>query len=270
MNVSIARSSGPGALREKERFAKSRNTFAKGRSCRTGALGGDRKEGLDAAALIRTSKKDSLRVNDGNEGSGLRRRDAGALSLALALSTASGSANAAVPKGYSPVKNTQKGYAFLYPFGWQEVSVDGAEVTYKDIIEPLESISLEILPTNKTTIEEFGPVDKLSQTLVKQVLVPPTQEGEVLQSSMVSGRNHHFLSFIHFTVTKSHSPLTLIVLQRENEGITYYTIEYTAKARTFVRHSLTALAVQRGKADYFFPLHPHPGPFHPSCCIVSK
>jgi len=216
MNVSIARSSGPGALREKERFAKSRNTFAKGRSCRTGALGGDRKEGLDAAAVIRTSKKESLRVNDGNEGSGLRRRDAG--SLALALSTASGSANAAVPKGYSPVKNTQKGYAFLYPFGWQEVSVDGAEVTYKDIIEPLESISLEILPTNKTTIEEFGPVDKLSQTLVKQVLVPPNQEGEVLQTSM-----------------------------RENEGITYYTIEYTAKARTFVRHSLTALAVQRGR-----------------------
>lgn len=32
---------------------------------------------------------------------------------------------AAAPKGFVPVKDAQDGYAFLYPFGWQEVSVDG-------------------------------------------------------------------------------------------------------------------------------------------------
>lgn len=31
----------------------------------------------------------------------------------------------AVPKGFVAVKDSQDGYAFLYPFGWQEVSVDG-------------------------------------------------------------------------------------------------------------------------------------------------
>jgi len=30
-----------------------------------------------------------------------------------------------VPKGFVAVKDSQDGYAFLYPFGWQEVSVDG-------------------------------------------------------------------------------------------------------------------------------------------------
>ena len=147
------------------------------------------------------------------------RRQALSLLAMSASATIGGSdALAAIPKGYSAIKNAQKGYAFLYPFGWQEVSVDGAEVTVKDIIEPLESLSLEILPTNKADITEDGEVAPLAETLVKQVLVPPSQEGLVLSADM-----------------------------RENEGVKYYTIEYTAKARTFTRHSFTVLAVQRGR-----------------------
>ena len=147
------------------------------------------------------------------------RRQALSLLAMSASATIGGSdALAAIPKGYSAIKNAQKGYAFLYPFGWQEVSVDGAEVTVKDIIEPLESLSLEILPTNKADITEYGEVAPLAETLVKQVLVPPSQEGLVLSADM-----------------------------RENEGVKYYTIEYTAKARTFNRHSYTVLAVQRGR-----------------------
>ena len=180
MNVSIVRRGGAGALSSKERAGKLRPA-----STRPGGASGDvrvqagRKAGASSAPLAGESASHERNV-------GLRRREA-ALSLALALTAAPGSASAKVPSGYSPVKNTQKGYAFLYPFGWQEVSVDGAEVTYKDIIEPLESISLEILPTNKASIEEFGDVDSLAQTLVKQVLVPPSQEGALLKSSKVSG-----------------------------------------------------------------------------------
>ena len=44
----------------------------------------------------------------------------------------------------------------MYPFGWQEVSVDGTDVVYKDIIEPLESASVTISKTDKSSIADFG------------------------------------------------------------------------------------------------------------------
>merc|ERR1712032_1199451 len=210
MNVSVARPSSLGGARDNAKLVRQASTLAKGRFVKGRVQA--------STSRVQGSKKDNtgLLVASESESSSFCRREA--LALALALSTASGSANAAVPKGYSPVKNVQKGYAFLYPFGWQEVSVDGAEVTYKDIIEPLESLSLEILPTNKADITEYSEVAPLAETLVKQVLVPPSQEGSVLSADM-----------------------------RENEGVKYYTIEYTAKARTFTRHSYTVLAVQRGR-----------------------
>ena len=141
-----------------------------------------------------------------------------ATSVTLAAAAVPDAALAAIPKGFSAVKNTNKGYAFLYPFGWQEVNVDGTEVAYKDIIEPLESISLEIIPTNKETIDDFGPVAEVAETLVKQVLVPPNQEGKVMGQS-----------------------------EKVEDGKKYYTIEYTAKAKNFTRHSITSLAVFKGK-----------------------
>lgn len=59
-------------------------------------------------------------------------------------------------KGYVPAKDQQDGYSFIYPFGWQEVSVTGQDVVYKDIIEPLESASVAVAPTDKQTIEQYG------------------------------------------------------------------------------------------------------------------
>ena len=40
--------------------------------------------------------------------------------------------------------------------GLQEVSVKGQDCVYKDVIEPLESVSINIIETNKTDIKEFG------------------------------------------------------------------------------------------------------------------
>ena len=43
---------------------------------------------------------------------------------------------------------------------WQEVSVGGQDVVYKDIIEPLESVSVSITPSDKDDITLYGePVD---------------------------------------------------------------------------------------------------------------
>ena len=60
------------------------------------------------------------------------------------------------PAGYNAARDTQDGYQFVYPFGWQEVSVDGTDVVYKDIIEPLESASVTISKTDKSSVTDFG------------------------------------------------------------------------------------------------------------------
>ncbi len=59
-------------------------------------------------------------------------------------------------KEFAPVKDPQDGYSFLYPFGWQEVAVKGQDIGYKDVIEPLESVSVSITQTDKADVTEFG------------------------------------------------------------------------------------------------------------------
>jgi photosystem II oxygen-evolving enhancer protein 2 len=59
-------------------------------------------------------------------------------------------------KEFTPVKDAQDGYSFVYPFGWQEVAVKGQDVVYKDVIEPLESVSVSITQTDKANVSEFG------------------------------------------------------------------------------------------------------------------
>jgi photosystem II oxygen-evolving enhancer protein 2 len=68
----------------------------------------------------------------------------------------------AAPKGFNPVQDLNDNYQFLYPFGWQEVSVGGADLVYKDVIEPLESVSVTITPTDKKDVTEFGDIADVS------------------------------------------------------------------------------------------------------------
>ena len=67
----------------------------------------------------------------------------------------------AVNKEYTPVKDAQDGYSFVYLFGWQEVAVKGQDVVYKDVIEPLESVSVSITKTDKEKVSEFGPAPEV-------------------------------------------------------------------------------------------------------------
>lgn len=50
-----------------------------------------------------------------------------------------------MPKGFVELKDPQDGYQFLYPFGWQEINIDGQDVVLKDVIEPLESVSVSLV-----------------------------------------------------------------------------------------------------------------------------
>ncbi|KAI7840950.1 hypothetical protein COHA_005380 [Chlorella ohadii] len=145
-----------------------------------------------------------------------------ALQLATTLAVApllAGSASAAkVPKGFVAVKDSQDGYAFLYPFGWQEVSVDGQDTVYKDVIEPLESVSVSLVPTDKKDVAEYGDKMEVAYTLAEKVLTSPSQEVTLLA-----------------------------VNERVTEGRRYFDFEFTAKSRGYTRHALASVTVGNGK-----------------------
>ena len=54
---------------------------------------------------------------------------------------------------------------------FQEVVVNGQDKTYKDVIEPLESVSVSIVQTRKIDIHELGPPEKVVEALVKKGFV---------------------------------------------------------------------------------------------------
>lgn len=52
---------------------------------------------------------------------------------------------------------------FICPYGilWQEVAIEGEDKVFKDVIEPLESASVNLVPTAKEDVREFGPPEKV-------------------------------------------------------------------------------------------------------------
>ncbi|CAN8254523.1 unnamed protein product [Cochlearia groenlandica] len=124
----------------------------------------------------------------------------------------------AAEKGFSVVSDNKDAYSFVYPFGWQEVVIEGQDKVYKDVIEPLESVSVNLIPTSKQTIKEFGPPKQIAETLIKKVLAPPNQKTTLIDAS-----------------------------ERDVDGKTYYQFEFTAKARNYTRHALGTVTVFNGK-----------------------
>lgn len=96
------------------------------------------------------------------------------------------------PKGFVPVKDNQDAYSFLYPFGWQEVGIDGQDVVYKDVIEPLESVSVNLVPTEKKDVAEFGNVKEVCFTLADKVLTSPSQEVNLIKAEEVGEHKKTF------------------------------------------------------------------------------
>eukprot|EP00878_Enallax_costatus_P043977 GHUV01052105.1.p1 GENE.GHUV01052105.1~~GHUV01052105.1.p1 ORF type:complete len:203 (-),score=46.73 GHUV01052105.1:674-1282(-) len=87
----------------------------------------------------------------------------GAVVASAALLPAAAQA-AKAPKGFNPVQDLTDNYQFLYPFGWQEVTITGADVVYKDVVEPLESVSVTITPTDRKEITDFGDINEVNHT----------------------------------------------------------------------------------------------------------
>eukprot|EP00954_Amorphochlora_amoebiformis_P027599 1386445-Amorphochlora_amoeboformis.AAC.2 len=116
---------------------------------------------------------------------------------------------AKAPKGFSQYKDTGDKYEFLYPFGWEEIYVKGTDILYKDIIEPLETASVTLIETDKSSITEYGDLADVSTSLAEKVLTPPGQEVKIVSAK-----------------------------EKDAEGRKYYVFEFTAKSRRYTRHTL--------------------------------
>ncbi|NP_001334266.1 photosystem II reaction center PsbP family protein [Solanum lycopersicum] len=121
-------------------------------------------------------------------------------------------------KGFLPVTDKKDGYSFLYPFGWQEVVVEGEDKVFKDVIEPLESASVNLVPSSKEDIRDFGSPQQVAETLIKKFLASPSQKTKLIESS-----------------------------ERVVDGKTYYTFEFVAQAPNYTRHALTVVCIGNGK-----------------------
>ncbi|XVE52732.1 hypothetical protein DITRI_Ditri02bG0146700 [Diplodiscus trichospermus] len=120
-------------------------------------------------------------------------------------------------KGFLSVTDKKDGYSFLYPFGWQEVVIEGQDKVFKDVIEPLESVSVNMIPTSKQDIRDFGPPQEVAETLIKKVLAPPNQKTKLI------GATEH-----------------------DVDGQAYYTFEFVSQAPNYTRHALTAVSIGNG------------------------
>jgi hypothetical protein len=55
------------------------------------------------------------------------------------------------------IQHFQIGSSYFLCWPWQEVVIEGQDKVFKDVIEPLESISVNVIPTVKQDIRDFGP-----------------------------------------------------------------------------------------------------------------
>ncbi|KAG0588952.1 hypothetical protein KC19_2G280700 [Ceratodon purpureus] len=168
-----------------------------------------------AVSCVRASTSES-----NNESEAVTRRQVmgGAAAVAATIATFGSPALAInAPKGYTAVLDNADGYKFFYPFGWQEVAVKGQDVAFKDVIEPLESVSVSIIKTDKSSLAELGSADEVAKALVEKVLASPSQKTQLVEAK-----------------------------ERSSEGNTYYTFEFLAKASNFTRHGLGTVAIKDG------------------------
>ncbi|KAK6234152.1 hypothetical protein QUC31_006558 [Theobroma cacao] len=121
-------------------------------------------------------------------------------------------------KGFLSMTDKKDGYSFLYPFGWQEVVIEGQDKVFKDVIEPLESVSVNLIATSKQDIRDFGSPQEVAETLIKKVLAPATQKTKLIGAA-----------------------------EHDVDGKAYYTFEFVAQAQNFTRHALSAVCIGNGK-----------------------
>ena len=167
------------------------------------------RDGARRATVARATARDAIGRRDA-----LQR-----VAVAVAGACVGAPAPALALSGMNAVKDTREGYEFLYPVGWQEIQVDGQQAVYKDIIEPLESVALNVYPTQRKSVSEIGTPDEVAKTLVGKALTAPGAQAKVLSTSERTDKDGHL----------------------------YYQFEFVTKTKSYERHALTVVTVTQGK-----------------------
>ena len=94
---------------------------------------------------------------------------------------------------------------------------DGQEKAFKDVIEPLESVSLGFAPTTRASLADAGTPQEVGASLVAKSAAPGTQVALLSASQRTDANN-----------------------------IVYYAFEFTSTARGVTRHAITTVAVSNG------------------------
>ncbi|KAG6763641.1 hypothetical protein POTOM_031072 [Populus tomentosa] len=112
----------------------------------------------------------------------------------------------------------------------KEVVIEGQDKVFKDVIEPLESVSVNMIPTVKQDLRDNGPPQQVfhvyfipeavAETLIKKVSAPPSQK-----TKLVEAKEH------------------------DADGKVYYAIESVAQAPNFTCHALSAITIGNGIID---------------------
>ncbi|KAL8088754.1 hypothetical protein AgCh_038513 [Apium graveolens] len=102
----------------------------------------------------------------------------------------------------------------------REIVIEGQDKVFKDVIEPLENVSVNVFPTSKEDVHDLGSPRDVSEALIKRVLAPPSQKTQLIDAA-----------------------------EHDVDGKTYYTFEFVAKAPNFTRHALSAICIGNGPDD---------------------
>lgn len=147
--------------------------------------------------------------------------------LLLVLSLSLSNPGVASASGLKSFVDSYDGYQFLYPNGWLQVKVaNGPDVVFHDLIEVSENVSVVISPVpDNQSLAELGTPTEVGYKLGKAALAPPD-----------SGRSAELVN----------------AFERENDGKTYYILEYQVKLpNREERHNIASVAVSRGKLFTF-------------------
>lgn len=115
------------------------------------------------------------------------------------------------PANYDEFVDLQDGYSYYYPSDWrvsytislatlmfiffrsrdiydpifQEFDFRGHDSAFKDRYLQLQNVRLSFIPTDKTDIQDMGPIEKVVANLVKHVYSTPTQVPDVFDMQEV-------------------------------------------------------------------------------------
>jgi len=141
--------------------------------------------------------------------------------LALGLGACSAAA-----AGLNSFASPDGRYAFLYPTGWTRVQVSGGpQVVFHDLINSDETLSLVISEVSADRdLEGLGSAVAVGEKLRRTVIAP---EGSGRQAELVEAR------------------------EREQQGHTFYDLEYAVHLSDRDRHELATVVADRGRLYTF-------------------